>query len=255
MTESWLDIQGPDGARRATLRPGLTRIGGAGADVVLPGVADGELHVWDEPPRLVLVAGDERPQIDGRAVEELDLVPGTRVRWRGHQIVYGREERPAVLEEIPLDPPAAAAPAAGAPGAGTPDGRAWARVRSGMLAELGLADRKVVKRWQEAVLRNEFDADAAARDLAGSAQTGADDPRVLERSGRLLRDFLMTSLQRGVAGASRKARTAAKSGVAMVIAQFLALAVFALVIFVILMLARIKWGISVDRALDAVAGR
>lgn len=240
--------------RRAELAPGLTRIGGPGTDVPLEGVEEGELHLWDDPPKLLHPGAGPPPEVDGRPRAECDLVPGTRIRWAGHELVFGCVAPAAAVEEIPLGEVLPRPRAGQAEPTGTA-ARAWGHVRAGMLAELGLADRQAVKRWQEAVLRGEFDPDAAARELTQGAQAGADDPRLVERSARLLRDFLMTSLQRGVSGAGRRARQAARSGLAMVLAQVLALGVYTLVIFVIVLLSRVRWGFSVDRLLDSVLGR
>lgn len=254
MGDRWLDIRGPRGVWRAELAPGLTRVGGQGCEVVLEGVDDSELHLWDAPPKLVHSGSGPQPEVDGRPRDECDLVPGTRVRWRDHELVYGSAGPRAPLEEIPLSEVLPPAPAASTAPQGSAS-RAWNLVRAGMLADLGLADRLAVKRWQEAVLRNEFDPDAAARDLTQGAPAGEDDPRLVERGARLLRDFLMSSFQRGVQGAGRRARNAARSGLAMIIAQGVAIGVYTLVLFVIALLSRVKWGFSVDRLLDVVVGR
>lgn len=239
---------------RAELAPGLTRIGGRGCEVELGGPAGAELHLWDDPPKLVHVGGGAAPELDGRPREEFELSSGTRFRWLEHEFVFGAAAPQAALHEIPLAQALPARPAAAASGTGQA-ARAWTAVRAGMMAELGLADRQVVKRWQEAVVRGEFDPDAAAKDLVRGAQVTEDDPRLVERSGRLLRDFLMSSMQRGVQGAGRRARNAARSGLAMILAQGLAILAYTLVLFVIALLTRVKWGYSVDGLLDSVAGR
>src|SRR5690606_5569118 len=137
---------------------------------------------------------------------------------------YGCAGPRAALEEITISEALpAAAPVAAAPRAPS---RAWHLVRAGLLADLGLADRAAVKRWQDAVVRNEFDADAAARDLSQGAQASEADPRLVERSARLLRDFLMASFQRGVQGAGRRVRNATRTGVAMIVAQLVAVGVY-----------------------------
>ncbi len=238
---------------RSELAPGLNRLGGPGCEVEIPGTAGSELHLWDDPPRLVHVGGQTRPEFEGRAVEELDLVPGARFTWAGHEFVFGSAAPRAALQEIPLTE---ALPAkAPAPSAAGPAPRAWTAVRAGMLAELGLADRQVVQRWQDAVVRGEFDPLAAAQELVRSSPVPEDDPRLAERSARLLRDFLMSSMQRGARGAGRKARNVARTGLAMILAQGLAILAYTLVLFVIALLTRVKWGFSLDRLLDGVAGR
>lgn len=237
---------------RGELAPGLNRLGGPGCEIEIPGAAGSELHLWDDPPRLVHALGGSRPEHEGRAVEEFDLVPGSRFHWAGHEFVFGSAAPRAALQEIPL---AQALPARSAAAPPAPAPRAWTAVRAGMLAELGLADRQVVQRWQEAVVRGEFDPGAAAQELVRSSPVPEDDPRLAERSARLLRDFLMSSVQRGVRGAGRKARNAARTGLAMILAQGLAILAYTLVLFVIALLTRVKWGVSLDRLLDAVAGR
>jgi hypothetical protein len=121
-----------------------------------------------------------------------------------------------------------------------------------MLFELGLADRAAARRWQEAVLRGEFDPDAAARELEQGASAVPGDPRLLERSGRLLRDLLMAPYQRGLRGAGRRVRGAARSGVAFLVAQVVIVLVFALLFAVVLLVVRLRWGWSVDGFLDRV---
>ena len=133
---------------------------------------------------------------------------------------------------------------------GDAEARAWRRVQAGMLVELNLADRKEMRRWQEAVLRGEFDPDACARDLIGAEPNPAAEARLLERSARLERDFLMAPLQSGVRGAGRKARGAARGVVAFFVSQILAIVVYTLIIVVILLLLRMQKGTSVDGMLD-----
>ena len=130
--------------------------------------------------------------------------------------------------------------------------RAWRRLQAGMLVERGLANRKEAKRWQDAVQRGEFDPDACARDIVGESNVEPDDTRLLERAARLQRDLLMSPLQRGLRGAGRKARGATRNGIAFLISQAMALVVYTLVILVILLLARMQGGFSLDGALDRV---
>jgi hypothetical protein len=109
--------------------------------------------------------------------------------------------------------------------------------------------------WQEAVLQQEFDADGCARAaLAAADKFALDDPRVIERCGTLLRDFLMSSLQRGVRGAGRNLRTKAKSGSAFLMANFIALLIYSGMVLVMMLLARFKWNTSFDELFDLVLG-
>jgi hypothetical protein len=237
-----LEVEEGGSTRRVALARGLTRVGGAGCEVVLAGGGADQLHLWDDPPKLVFVGKGAQPRVDGRSVEEIALAGGEGIEWCGARLRLQRVGQP-VLREIPL-PPAAAAP--------LPDERAWARVRAGLQAELGLVDRGAARRWQEAVLRGEFDPDACARDLNAAGQAQPGDPRLLERTGRLLRDLLMAPYQRGLRGAGRRARGAARSGLAFLIAQVLILLVFALLFGVVLLVVHVRWGWSVDGFLDSL---
>ncbi len=243
MSGSWLDIAGPRGARREALKEGLTRIGGAGSDIRLEPAGEGELQVWNRPPRMLFLGRGERPTSGGVPFEELALRPGERVLWAGHTLVYGGELAPgdeAVLEELPLAPVVGAGPASS---------RFAERVRAGLALELGLVDAQAAKRWRENVLAERFDADACARELAPGALAPEVEQRLLERAGTLLRDFLMAALLGGSAGARRKAREKARGLAAFLIAQGLALLIFTLLVVAALLLVRAK-GTSLDALLD-----
>lgn len=259
MTRPHLEIRRGDHVRRVELPAGLLRLGGAGTDVVLEDAPGGELHLWDDPPKLVLASGGAPLRVDGEETSEALLTDGARVRWGEYLIAFHAPPAPVIEEIEPAASPGSAVPPAPAAPpaerAAQEAGRAWELVRAGLLVDLGLTDRAALKRWREAVLRGEFDPAACARDLAGPSPPGGDDPRLVERARRLLRDFLMADLARGVRGASRRARAATKSGVAMLVAQATALLVYTAVIFTILVLVRKKWGLSVDGWLDAVLGR
>jgi hypothetical protein len=244
--------------------------------VVLAGAPGGELHFWDEPPKLVFVGAAGRPRLNGVEVGEAPLAAGDRIEWGEVRLRYQESAAPVLVEEpvtpqppgawvapppaapiaAPVPAPAPAPPPHAVPGgaAGAAD-RAWARVQAGMAVELGLADRRGAARWQEAVVRREFDADACARDLLAGGTVGADDPRLLDRAGRLLRDFLMTSATRGIRGASRRARTQVRSGAAMIVAQAITIGIYTALLLVIMLLCRIKWGWSYDLLFDRVTGR
>ena len=75
---------------------------------------------------------------------------------------------------------------------------------------------------------------------------------MLERSGRLLRDLLMAPYQRGMKGAGRRARGAARSGLAFLLAQLIVLLVFTALIGVVLLVVRLRWGWSLDGFLDGL---
>ena len=249
-----MDIEIGGVTSRADLKSGLTRLGGPGADVVIPGAPEGELHFWSDPPKLVHVSGQTPLEVAGTRRHELELKGDEAVVWGRVTLRY--HGAATVLEEIPFeDPePQRAAPARTA-GSSSEGGRAWTRVQAGMAVELGLADKSAVKRWQEAVLRNEFDADACSRQVLSGGGVSADDPRVVERAGRLLRDFLMSGLQRGVKGAGRKVRARARSGTAYVVANLIAISVYTAIVMVVMVLARLKWRSSFDGAIDVVLGR
>jgi hypothetical protein len=236
-----LEIEQAGAVRRVPLVRGLTRIGGPGCEVVLDGAGADQLHLWDDPLKLVFIGKGELPRVDGAAVEERALDGGERLEWRGVRLALRRLESP-VIQEIPLP----AAPPA------RPDERAWTRVRAGLLFELGLADRAAARRWQEAVLRGEFDPDAAARELEHGAAAAPGDARLVERSGRLLRDLLMAPYQRGLRGAGRRVRGAARSGAAFLVAQVVVIGVLVVLLAVVLLVLRLRWGWSVDAFLDRI---
>ncbi|MCB9916198.1 MAG: hypothetical protein H6828_13805 [Planctomycetes bacterium] len=247
MDEAWLDIKIGGVTARADLAPGLTRLGGPGANVVVPGAPEGELHLWSDPPKLVHVSGATPLEVAGARQAEVPLRDGLEVVWGPLTLVYRVH---ALVEEIPLEEHVAAPRVALAPS----DDRAGARARAGMAIELGLADKNAVRRWQDAVVRGDFDADACAREVLAGTNLAADDPRLVERSGRLLRDFLMSSLQRGVKGASRKVRAQVKSGTAYVVANVIAIGVYTAIVLVVMVLLRLK-GISFDELFDLVLGK
>jgi hypothetical protein len=251
VTTSWLEIEVGGVRSRADLRDGLTRLGGPGCDVVVPGAPEGELHFWSDPPKMIRVAGRADLEVDGRRAEECLLEDGRRIRWSGVSLTFRRQA--PVLEEIPLEEPAPARTLERAP---DPDGRAWRRVQAGLAIDLGLVPRPLVQRWQQAVLAQEFDADSCAREALAQAEKFAlDDPRVVERSGRLLRDFLMASLQRGIAGAGRKARSRALSGSAYLMANAVGILIYSGMVLLVMLLVRLKWEVSFDGLFDTVLGR
>ena len=61
MAGRWLDISDALGTRREVLRDGLTRIGGGDAEIPLAGSGTDQLHVWDDPPRMLFIGAGSRP--------------------------------------------------------------------------------------------------------------------------------------------------------------------------------------------------
>jgi hypothetical protein len=246
VSRTWLEVQGPLGARREALREGLTSIGGPGCDIALPVESTDQLQVWNRPPRMLFLGRGARPSLSGAPFEERMLSPGDRIEWRGHVLVYGDDAPPeqATLEELPVLPGAPILMDA------APDPLAL-RVRAGLACELGLVEPKAAKRWRERVVAGSFDADACARELATDLRGPDAERRLLERSGTLLRDFLMAPLLSGARGAARKAREKARGLVAYIVSQAVALLVFTLIVGAILLVLRSQ-GRSIDAFLDVV---
>ena len=116
VTEHWVDLTAGGETARYPLKNGLTRIGGPGADVVVPGALD-ELHVWSDPPKVIHVGTASVPLLAGRAFDEQSLADGDTIQWGAAVLVYGRAGQ-AVIEELlpePAPAPASAAPASAAP--------------------------------------------------------------------------------------------------------------------------------------------
>ena len=245
VSNHWIEIEGPEGTRKVELERALTRVGGAGADVELGGVSRGELQLWNDPPKAIWMGGEGGPRIGGASLEERQLAHGDRLVWSDWTIRFHEAAPEAVLEEVAV--PKKAPRPRKAP-------QAWNRIKAGILVEQNLADKRVVKLWSDAVVRGEFEADAAAREVLASSAIDDDDPRLLERSARLLRDFLMTPVQRGARGAGRKVRGAAKNTAAAAVAQFIIVGIILAMTFVGMVLARLKWGTSFDGWIDAILG-
>ncbi|MAE28828.1 MAG: hypothetical protein CMJ87_07565 [Planctomycetes bacterium] len=256
----WLEVLEAGELRRFPLAPGRTRIGGLGCEVVLASSPAGEVHIWDTPPRALYTGGGAPPELDGIPREELALADGLVLTFGGARITY-RLPNPAagVLEELvdepaisaPVASPAEAAPAR-SPGHQAAGGRVETRLMAGLLADQDLAPAPVLKKWREAVKQRRFDPDTCARELLAGGQVAPDDPRLLERSGRLMRDLLMAPLLRGSQGASRKVRQATRSGLALVLSQAVAVAAYTLLLGLIFLLLRARWGWSPDGLLDGV---
>jgi len=249
-----MDVLEPGGARRrVALRRGLTIVGGAKADVPVGGVDNDQLHVWDQPPKLVFVGFGEAPTAGGARFEERTLASGDVVVWRGLRLEFGGLLA-AVIEEIelPATPLAGRDPAAAGVGSSAlagPDEQFWRRLKAGIAVEQGLAEGSVARRWQDAVMRSEFDPDAAARDILAAAR-GLDEQRLGDRTARLQRDLIMSPLATNSRGATRKLRGAAQSMAAMVISQFVVLSISLLLVLVAQFVARVRLGWSLDEFFD-----
>jgi hypothetical protein len=268
---SWLDVAVGETSRRYELKSGLTSVGARG-DVPIEAEGGDQLHFWDQPAKLVFVGRGAQPLVNGRPCDEADLSPGDAVEWAGARLVYGREGGAAQLRELDLgalagaalapapapsvaaQPPAAQVVPLAPTGLHPSEEQAWWRLKAGMLVELGLADRGAARRWQDAVVRGEFEPDSCARDLLGTSTLSPADPRLAERSARLLRDLLMAPVTRGVQGAGRRARTAARSGAAFLLAQGIVIALYSALLVLALLILRLRWGWSVDGFLDGIRG-
>ena len=256
MSGPTLEIRASGRTRTIPLQAGLTRIAGPGmrgVDVEVDGAA-GELHLWDSPPKVVRVRGEDALVADGAMVEELDLADGVGFAWCGAKFRY---RGVAVLEEIGTpesEEPGRSAAGAAAGFEGT-DALLFKRVAAGLLVETGLADKKTAKRWQAAVLEQSWDADACAEEILShpGARAALSDPQVLKRADRLERDFLMASLQRGIRGASRRVRGAARNTTAFFVANVIAILVYSAIIMALLIVARVGYDWSLDGIIDRMA--
>jgi hypothetical protein len=245
VARTWIETTGPDGGRRLELAGRTLRVGAGAADVQVPVPADEWLEIGGDPARLVLHGAGPPPLVNGRPLRELVLAHGDRIEWGATVLVFRSEDPARGLQPLVVS------------GGGTQLGAQLdpvvaARLQAGLLCELQLVDRAATRRWQDAVVAGAFDPDAAAVELLAAAQAGAGDPRLRERSARLLRDLLMSPLQRGMRGAGRRARTAARSLVAALVSQLLVVVTLLALAIVALAVVRLRWGFSVDGWLDRV---
>jgi len=238
----WLETSGAEGERRLELGARALRLGGAGSDLHLDAPAGAWLEVGGSPPRLLHHGAGALPRVNGREVRELALVHGDRIEWAGALLVVRSADPAAALEALPAQEA----------GATQLDVVVAARLQAGLLCELGLVERTAARRWQDAVLANAFDPDAATRDLLAAAQASSGDVRLRERSARLLRDLLMAPLQRGARGAGRRVRQATRSMVAALVAQVAVLVTLLGIATIALLVIRMRWDFSVDAWLDSV---
>jgi hypothetical protein len=247
MSDARLEHEGPGGPPHIPLSKGLTRIGAAGAEVELEGIASGELHVWSDPPKVLYVAldpGATRPLLDGQPFGEQALRPGARITWGAHVLSYTGPA--AVLDQAELEELD--------PGSAEPFGGLWERigrrVAAGALCEAGMADRKVMARWQKAIEGGEFRPDPCALELLPDPLPPGLHERLLDRGGTLLRDFLMASRLHGVRGAARRVRERGRSALAFVVVQLGVLLVFAVILAAIMLVLRLHRGVSFDAWID-----
>ena len=231
-----LEVEEGGSVRREALSPGLTRVGGPGCEVTIARAGADQLHGWDDPPKLVFVGKGERPRVDGQAVDEIALGGGERVEWLGARL------RLAAATEN-------ARPGGGA-ASSSADDPAWMQVKAGMLFELGLADRTLAKRWQQAIARGQFDADACARELIQSSRAAPGDRRVQERSTRLLRELLMGPGQRPARPSAREERTQSRSLSGLILMQVIVILSQVFLFSVVLVVMRWRWGWSFDSLID-----
>lgn len=264
---AWIEVRGGAAQERIPWQ-GRLRLGAPPCEVVAPSPEGGELHLWSEPARLVFVGAGGLVLLNGRAVEEAPLSDGDTIQWGGLVVVV---HPPAVLEELAPEPTAAVAPKAGggtglqpkgapaappaaspAPPAGSASGAGQAsqRLLAGLAAECGVGDKAAIKRWQAAVLRGEWDPDTAAREILQGTDPAA--PALLERASRVQRDLLMSAFQRGMRGAARKARGAARGGSAFVVANVVAVSVYSLLVAALAVLLRARYGWSLDGGIDGL---
>ena len=263
--ELWIEITDATGTRRHQLGAAVTRIGAGDAEVTVAVAGRDQLHVTRDPLHVLFLGEGAPPFCGGAPFRERMCAPGEVVEWAGSRIRFTND---ASLEEVAtpapafVTPPTLETPAPGASiGTAAPadagsstshatDDPAWTRVRAGIYVDLGLADKKTVKRWQENVIAGSFSADDCARDIVASARPD-DHGRVADRAGRLMRDFLMASTLKGVSGASRAVRSTTKKGIAFFIAQATALVVYSVIVLLCMLFLRIR-GVSFDGFYDSI---
>jgi hypothetical protein len=255
--EPWIEISVGGEKHRHSLSPRGVRIGGEDCALRVPDSAGDALIVMGSPPRVRLEGTSTTPLLNGRVFEDATLRAGDTIQWGGAVLVYGGQ---AVLEELddvsalsapnPVSDPAPSTAPGATSGSNSNLERIGQRVAAGIAAQLGVADRAKVRLWQEAVIAGEFNADACAADLLDNGV--GEQKSILERAGRFQRDLLMTSLQTGARGASRKVKRVARGGAAFLVANLIAIGVYTLILFTMLVLVRVKWGdsFSLDGMID-----
>ncbi len=257
MIRAWLIVAGGDASAsgaRFELKPGLTMLGGVRGDIPVAGSGGDCVHLWSDPPKLIFVGAGAPPRVNGRVAMEESLHDGDRIEWRGLIATFGCEGGPPPLQQLPADwhspDVVASEPAAADPRtAESAGGAEWRWLKAGIAAELALADRDVIKRWQGAATRGEFNAEAASKELLASAAELAErDPRLTERCSRLMRELLMSSVSK------RPTRLEAvkpgRGGCGFFLGQLIILPLVALIVIAGMLVARTRLGQSIDGILD-----
>ncbi len=127
------------------------------------------------------------------------------------------------------------------------------RLMAGLCIEQKLPDRKLMKRWQDAVKAGEFDADACADEILENVGDQVNtSSELLARAGGLQRDFLMMSLQTGARGAVRNAKRKGKGFLAYLVANLVAISAYSLILAAMAILLRQKKDWSYDGAIDGL---
>lgn len=242
VARTWLERTSATGTTRLDLGEQPLRLGTDGAVLSSATAAVEWLELGGAPPRLLHRGSGTAPRVNMRTVSEIALAHGDRIEWHAIRLVFHSDDPRAGLLEL----------SGSAPQGTELDAVLAARMQAGLLCELGLVDGALARRWQDAVIAGTFDPDAAARELLGGSRAPAGDPRLRERSARLLRDLLMAPLQRGMRGAARRARTQVRSLAALLVSQFLIVGSLVALILVAVAVARLRWGLSLDAWLDRV---
>lgn len=214
-------------------------VGGPGADLELPGLGAGLLRVDVGRRLLECPAGSAALIHQGREFERLALTDGLVFEWAGLSLRFDDEARLDAIapRETALEEAVAPEP--------------WLRLKAGILVDMGRADKRAARRWQDAVADGSFDAQAAAAEILAASAVDDDDSALLERCSRLGRDFLMQPTLRGARGAARATRKAGRNLFAMLLTQLTIVAVFAFLFALGLLVARHQ-GVGIDGLLDSV---
>jgi hypothetical protein len=263
VSEAWIEVVGEGGEReRFPLAKGLTTIGGRKGAIPVEGTGSDQLHLWDDPYKLVFVGSGEVPLVNGAAAEECALHDGDSIEWRGVTLEFACPQSRSAPAPAPAAARSAPAPVKTAPSApsaapaalGPIEELLWRRVQAGIAVELGLADAETAKRWQRSIQRNEYDADSCARELLASVAFQPGDPRLFERTAKLERDLVMAPVK-SARTTRRRTRKSPGGWFALLVAQFLLLAISCVIVFVVLFLVRQRWEWSVDKFLDDLSDR
>ncbi len=259
MIRAWLILSAGDASAssaRFELKPGLTMLGGVRGDISVPGSGGDCVHLWSDPPKLIFVGAGDPPRVNGRVAMEESLHDGDRIEWRGLAATFGCEGGPPPLQELPAhwhSPEAGAnePTAADSVAAESAAGAEWRWLKAGIAAELALADREVIKRWQSAASRGEFNAEAASKELLASAPDLAErDSRLTERCSRLMRELLMSSVSKRPT--RLESAKPGRGGCGFFLGQLIILPLVALIVIAGMLVARTRFGQSIDGILDRI---